>query len=576
VASNALVGAGAGLVAGAVVGALRLAQPAPAPGLAELSAGGTGLLAWLVLGPAAGVALVRVTRGGAGTAASTLATGVLLGVLGWVAWSLTLLPLLVGDAPRWSAAAALAAYGELVAATLFGGLAAVLITGARVLAPVPRAGPRPPAPRPRIVILGGGFAGVSAARRLEALAPKGPPWDVTLVSRSNHLLFTPMLAEVASGAIEAQHIGAPVRAVCPRTRVVRGEVLGVDLDRRAVRVAIGRREAEVPYDHLVLALGAEPAFRDLPGLAEHALTLKSLRDATIVRDHVIAQLEAADGEDDARERARLLTFVVAGGGFAGTELVAELRDLVARIARYFPDVDPAAARFVLVHSRDRILPEVPATLAGFALETLRERGVEFRLGARVAGATARGLELEDGEEIDAATVVWTAGNATGPAVRGLGLASGAAGAVRVDDRFRVPGHDGVWAIGDCAAVPTGEGDRTHPPTAQHALREGRALAEALAAVLAGRAPRPFRFESLGTLVALGHRTAVAELRGRRFTGFLAWLMWRGIYLGKLPGLEKKVRVFVDWTVDLAFPRDIVLSAPAPPTQREAEAEVTAR
>ena len=571
-----VAGAGAGAVAGAVIGVLRAAQPDPAPGIAELSGAGTGLLAWLVLGPAVGVALAHSTgHGGLGTGPAVAASGVLLGLVVWVAWSLSLLPLVAGEAPRWSAQTAGQAYGELVAATMLGGLTGLVLIALRPLVPAPvTRRPEVTPQRPRIVILGGGFAGVSAARRLERLAPRSRRWDVTLVSRSNYLLFTPMLAEVASGAIEAQHIAAPVRVACPRTRFLRGEAVGVDLTRRCVCVVARRREVELPYDHLVLAMGAEPTFRDLPGLAEHALTLKSLGDATAVRNHVIAQLEAAEGEQDDAERRRLLTFVVVGGGFAGTELLAELRDLVARVARFFPDIRGEAMRYLLVHSRDRILPEVSSNLSHFALRQLRERGIEFRLGVRVAGATERALLLEGGERIDAATVVWTAGNQASPVVQALPFEKGPAGAVKVDDTFRVPGAEGLWAIGDCAAIPDG-GNGLHPPTAQHALREGASVADGIAAVLGGRPPRPFRFESIGTLVALGHRTAVAELRGRRFTGFLAWLMWRAVYLGKLPGLEKKVRVLSDWVVDLAFPRDIVLTETPEPPEREARVPVKA-
>ena len=259
-------GAAAGLLAGALVGALRAGQPDPAPGIAELSADGTGLLAWLVIGPALGLVLALFSSRGMGSGPAVAASGVLLGLVVWVIWSLSLLPLLVGDEPRWSAQQAAQAYGELVAATMFGGLSAVMLIALGALVPAPVARPTEAQPeRSRIVILGGGFAGVSAARRLESLAPRSRRWDVTLVSRSNYLLFTPMLAEVASGAIEAHHIAAPVRAACPQTRFLRGEALDVDLARRCVHVQVGQREREVPYDHLVLAMGAEPTYRDLPG-----------------------------------------------------------------------------------------------------------------------------------------------------------------------------------------------------------------------------------------------------------------------------------------------------------------------
>ena len=278
-----LAGAGAGFIAGAVIGALRAGQPDPAPQIAELSGDGTGLLAWLILGPLLGIVLARFTSRGMGTGPAVAASGVLLGMVLWVIWSLSLLPLLAGESPRWSAPLAGQAYGELIAATMAGGLSAVLLIALDPLIPAPAARAAAQEEHTRIVILGGGFAGVSAARRLESLAPRSRGWDVTLVSRSNYLLFTPMLAEVASGAIEAHHIGAPVRVAVPRTRFVRGEALDVDVARRCVRVGVGERVQELPYDQLVLALGAEPTYRDLPGLAEHTLTLKSLANASAVR-----------------------------------------------------------------------------------------------------------------------------------------------------------------------------------------------------------------------------------------------------------------------------------------------------
>jgi NADH dehydrogenase len=428
-----------------------------------------------------------------------------------------------------------------------------------------------PATLGRVVIVGSGFAGVSAAKRFERLALRNIPIDVTLVGSSNFLLFTPMLAEVASGALEPAHISAPVRASVAHTRFRNRTVAAVDTDRKLVELAPGAAPAEwVPYDHLVLAVGSVPHFLGLPGVEDFAMTLKDLHDATALRDHVLEQLEQADSvEPDPAERARMLTFVVAGGGFAGAEAVAELFDLVHGVLPFFPGITPDEPRFVLVHSREHILPELSAALGDYAMQRLRARGIEFRLTARVSGATPVEVRLDDGGTIPTRTFVWTAGNRPSPLVRSIGGEHARGGALATDSCFRVTGLEDVWAIGDCARIPDPGGpDTFYPPTAQHALREGAALADNVASVLRGRTPREFRFRTIGVLVALGHRTAAAEIRGHRFSGFAAWMMWRAIYLAKLPGVEKRVRVLLDWVIDLVLPRDIVVTRSESPTRPE--------
>ena len=320
------------------------------------------------------------------------------------------------------------------------------------------------------------------------------------------------------------------------------------------------------YDHLVVALGSVSYYRDLPGMEDYSFSLKSLQDATALRNHVIGLLERADVEADPDERRRQLTFVVAGGGFAGTEMIAELFDLVHNALRYYPNVPTDALRFVLVHSRDRILPEIGSELADYALRKLRARGIEFLLETRVAGATPEAILLGDGTTVQTRTLVWTAGNQPNPLLATLPCERTRAGALLADSMLRIAGHENLWAVGDCAQIPDPDEEGTYyPPTAQHALREGKAVAENIAAVERGEPPKPFRFKTIGVLVGLGHRTAVAEIRGWRFSGLLAWFLWRGVYLSKLPGLEKKVRVMFDWTIDLLFPRDIVLTAEPTPT-----------
>ena len=298
-------------------------------------------------------------------------------------------------------------------------------------------------------------------------------------------------------------------------------------------------------------------------MEEHAFTLKSLDDATRLRNHVIAQLEQADVNPDSQERRRQLAFVVAGGGFAGTEMIAELFDLVHNVLRYFPNIRREELRFVLVHSRDRILPEISEGLADYALQKLQRRGIEFVLNARVAGATADAVLVQDAPEIPARTVVWTAGNQPNPLLATLPCERNRAGAVIADSTLNLKGFTNIWVVGDCGQIPDPDRDGApYPPTAQHAIRQGKAAASNIAKAMEGKPLKPFRFRTLGMLVPLGRRTGVAEIRGLRFSGLLAWLMWRGIYLGLLPGVEKKVRVLFDWVIDLFFPRDIVLTADA--------------
>jgi NADH dehydrogenase FAD-containing subunit len=564
-------GAAAGLVAAVVLLLPRLQPGGADAGLLQLDSDAATVVLQLVVGVLLGVVLVYAAPDRGASLAPTITIGLTVGLLWWVLGALTISPLLRGESPSWSVEAAGAAFPAVVGNLFWGGVAALSLCA---LAAVSRPEERTAAavtPKRRVVILGGGFGGVAAAQRLERLFTHDREFELTLVSESNYLLFTPMLAEVASSALAAQHISAPLRAACPRARFRRAVITKVDVETNTVRLRAGGRAEELPYDHLVLALGSEPEFRGLPGVAEHAFALKTLGDAGLLRNHVIEQLERADSEPDPAARRRLVTFVVVGGGFAGTELVAELFDLVHEVLRYYPHVPRDELRFVLVHSRDRILPELGPELADYALQKLRARGIEFVLETRVAGATADEILLGGGDPIATRTVVWTAGNRPNRLLATLPWQPARSGAVVVDETLRVAGSTNVWAVGDCAQIPDPDAGGFFPPTAQHALREGKVVAENVAAAFVGREPRPFRFQTVGMLVALGHRTAVAEIRGRRFSGLLAWLLWRAVYWSKLPGLEKKTRVLLDWTVDLVFARDIVLTGAPERTAPSGEA-----
>lgn len=414
---------------------------------------------------------------------------------------------------------------------------------------------RPPV---RVVILGGGFAGVYTAMHLQRRWPKDVPLELTLVSRDNHMLFTPMLHEVAAGDVDITHVVTPVRKLLRRAAFFAGEVEAISLADREVTVCHvdGGHRHQLPFDHLVLALGSVTNFFGLPGLAESALTMKSLGDAIVIRNRAIQLLEEADFECKASDRHDLLCFVVAGGGFAGVETVAALNDFVREALQFYPHLRPEHVRMVLVHPGPVLLPELDPALGEYAGRELMRQGIDVRLNTRVAEMTRHGVVLSDGSLVSSRTLIWTAGTTANPALRMLPCDTDR-GRVIVDATLAVPRFPGVWALGDCAAIPDPVTGRQQPPTAQHAIREARVVAENIVSQLQGRPLRSFRFPGLGQLAAIGRRRGVAQILGFRFSGFVAWLLWRTIYLSKLPRFERKVRIALDWTLDLVFSKDIV-------------------
>jgi NADH dehydrogenase len=412
--------------------------------------------------------------------------------------------------------------------------------------------------KPRVLIVGGGFAGVYVAQALEKLRRKGE-LDILLVNKENHFVFQPMLPEVISGTIGLVDVVSPLRRLLPKTELHVREVEAIDVARRTLTTSTGFHPHPhvVEWDHLVLALGSVTDFRGMRGLPEHAFPFKNLTDALSLRNHVIRTLEEASIEvHDEPLRRKLLTFVVAGGGFSGVEVVAELNDFVREVARHYASIDPSEIRVVLLHAQERILPEMDEKLALFAQRILAKRGVEIRLGTRLGAATGDGALLADGVHIACKTLVSTVPASPHPLIEALSLPKSKSGRLQVDATLAVEGTPNVWALGDCAAVPAPEGGLC-PPTAQHAIRQARLVAENILATLRGTEKRPFAFRGLGKMGSLGRRTAVAEVMGIKIAGFLAWFLWRTIYLLKMPGWGRRLKVAVSWTLDLFLPPELV-------------------
>jgi NADH dehydrogenase len=432
--------------------------------------------------------------------------------------------------------------------------------------------------RTKILILGGGFGGLYTALELEKQLGDDPTVEIKLVNRENFFLFTPMLHEVAASDLDITTIVNPIRKMLKRTHFFDGEVNSIDLVNKRVAVSHGIdriHEHVIGYDHIVLALGSVTNFFAIPGLEEQALTMKSLADAVYLRNRLIEYLEEADFECSAVPPTQLLTFVVAGGGFAGVETVAAINDFLRDAIKFYPNLTEAMLRVVLVEHGSTILAELGPELGHYAQKKLAERKIEFRLGVKVTGISERGVELSDGTVLHARTLVWTAGTAPCPLLEPLDCAK-ERGRIVVNEYLEVAGYSGVWALGDCASIPDKETGRPYPPTAQHALRQGKILGANIAATLRGKAKRPFAFKTIGQLAAIGRRTGVAKILGVKFSGFIAWWLWRTIYLSKLPRLEKKLRVALDWTLDLAFSKDLVQFMPLRRTLATKHDRATAR
>lgn len=409
----------------------------------------------------------------------------------------------------------------------------------------------------RIVIAGGGFAGLYAAMHFNKRLARRADVEVTLISRENFILFTPMLHEVAAGDLYPGDIVNPLRRILRHMKFIDADVQAVDLNARRIHciASVADRELEFEFDHLLLTLGSETNFFNMDGVRDWSVTMKSLSDAALLRNRMVALLEEASLQNDEASRRQLLTFVTAGGGFSGTETTGAVNDFVRETVRYYPQLREELIRVVVVHPGNFILPELGEELGRYAERKLRERKVEVIKGQRVANYDGVVVTLSDGTSIPAATLIWTAGVKPSPVIASLPCEK-VRGRLLVSEYLAVTGVPGLWAAGDCAAVPILNTENFHPPTAQHGLREGVTVAKNIEATILDRSLRPFRYKMMGQLASIGHRTGVAMVFGIKFSGFIAWWFWRSVYLMKLPRLAKKLRVMVSWTLDLFFGQEI--------------------
>src|ERR1043166_5966529 len=409
----------------------------------------------------------------------------------------------------------------------------------------------------RIVIVGGGFAGLYAAMQFDKRLARRADVEVTLISRENFILFTPMLHEVAAGDLYPGDIVNPLRRILRHVKVVEADVQTIDLNLRRVHClgGVAEHELEFEFDHLLLTLGSETNFFNMDGVRDWAVTMKNLADASLLRNRMVALLEEAVFQSDDKVRRELLTFVTAGGGFSGTETTGAVNDFVRETVRYYPQLSEQLIRVVVVHPGNFLLPELGEELGRYAERKLRQRKVEVIKGARVANYDGVVVTLSDGTSIPAATLIWTAGVKPSPVIAQLPCEK-ERGRLLVNEYLEVTGVPGLWAAGDCAAVPILDTENFHPPTAQHGLREGVVVAKNIEAIILDRPLKPFRFTMLGQLASIGHHPGLAIVFGIKFSGFIAWSFWRSVYLMKLPRLAKKLRVMASWTLDIFFGQEI--------------------
>ena len=408
-----------------------------------------------------------------------------------------------------------------------------------------------------IIIAGGGFGGFYAARTLARVLPPHSA-HVRLVTEDNFMLYTPLLPGAAAGTLEPRHVVVPLREELDRSIHLRlGKITGASPERKRIQVrSLDGGEEELRYDQLIVAVGSVSRTLPVPGLAEHGKALKSLPEAIALRNHVVRTLEIAETLEDGDARREYLTYVFVGAGYAGLEGLAELQDFAADVIDLYPRCSVTGMRWILVEATERVMPEIPPKLAEFAVRELRTRGIEIRTSTTLDEVTARTARLSDGEVVATRTLVWTAGVKPHPVVARFGLPLDERGRIDTDSRLQVKGFDDVWAIGDCAAVPDpARKGQPCPPTAQHAIRQGRVVGRNVAAAIAGNRRRRFTYKTKGVFVDMGKRKAVALTGPIRWSGTAAWILARSYHLAMMPGVGRRARLLVDWNIGLLFGRD---------------------
>jgi NADH:ubiquinone reductase (H+-translocating) len=423
----------------------------------------------------------------------------------------------------------------------------------------------------RFVIVGGGFAGVTLAQRLERLLPAQT--EVMVLSAENHLVFTPMLPEVVGRTISPLHVVVAGRQLTRRTKWLEARVSRIDCENNEAHYV--RRDgtaASIHYTHLVLACGSAANLEEIPGVAARGYALKTVTDAIVMGNDLIGNFEAAATEPEPEARQRLLTVVVIGGGFSGVEVAGHIADLMQAIRRFYPELENEPPRVVLLHKGESLLPELHhKSLSKFTLRKLRQNGIEVRLHTEAQKADSAAVHLTSGERIETGMIVCTVGTETHPLIKSLGLPL-EKGRLKTDPDMKVKGAANLWTLGDCSLVPNAYNGRPCPATAQFAMQQARQLAENLERASRGVATKPFYFRPRGMLASIGHRNAVAVIYGVKLSGFVAWFLWRGIYLAKLPTLSRKLEVAMNWACSIPFPPNIVQLGLSKKQSAKAESE----
>ncbi|MDP3509491.1 MAG: FAD-dependent oxidoreductase [Candidatus Melainabacteria bacterium] len=407
----------------------------------------------------------------------------------------------------------------------------------------------------QILILGGGFAGVKCARRLRHLLPK-ESHNIIVFIRENHMVFHPLLAEVASAAVQPKDVGAPLRQLLHHVQCRTEDILNIDLDNSLVEYeAHDGKRRQMNYDQVVIACGNAPNLALVPGMDEHAFGMKTIGDALALQAHIMQRLEKAEVCDDLDRKRWYLSFIVVGGGFSGVEVAGEINDLLHKSLRFFENIKPEDISVAIIHSRDQILPEVSQSLRLRAKAKMEEAGVRIFLNAHACRATPDGIALRDGRILPGGTIVCTIGTSILPIVERLSV-SKKNGRIAAQADMSIPGHANAWAIGDCAAIVNALDQQLCPTVAQFAERQGVQVADNIARRLQGQSTRPFSFKMQGQLCSIGGRNAIAEISGLHISGFIGWFIWRGVYLMKLPSISQKIKVGLEWGCDLIFPRTL--------------------